>query len=110
MPEDLKEKETFYDLIYEDRLAQVKAAFPDFTVEDASDEIHEERVSVSGPDERFDEYLLWLLRTGLARASFWIGLTIRCPKGPAQERLRKVFDRFEAEKKAKENPGTLKGP
>lgn len=111
MLDELKKKEEFCDLIYESCLNEVKAAFPDFTVEDASDEIHEERVNVRGPEEKFDEYLLWLIRTGLAQVSFWVQLTIRAPeKGPALDRLKRLFDQVQAEKKSKENPGAPKGP
>lgn len=66
-----------YDLIYGDKKAEelVRQKFPSAKIEDASDEVHTDRFSIqTDGDEIPDEYIEFMLKTGLYRLSLNIGL------------------------------------
>jgi len=48
----------------------LKKEFPNAQIEDASDDVHEYRFSITMPDEKRDEYNKFVLKTGLVIFSF----------------------------------------
>ena len=67
-----------YDLLYAAPKHQdtIRSAFPHAMIEDASDDVHNERFSVELPEEERKDYEFLLWQTGLAGASLSIGLAL----------------------------------
>lgn len=67
-----------YDCIYDEQfLGDVRKAFPQAIIEDASDSIHEGRFSVRIPDYNAHDWFKWLLQNGVHRVSLTFELTLR---------------------------------
>lgn len=59
------------DLIYcNEARTEVLERFPHAKIEDASDDIHDERISVTLPDEEKDVYFKWIIKNG------WHGVSL----------------------------------
>ena len=66
-----------HDLVYDNRAwDDIKARFPQATKQNASDEIHEDRISVDIPEVPKRDWYQFLLQKGWAGVSLWFGLDI----------------------------------
>jgi len=64
------------DLIYDaDAAAAVKARFPEAKIDDASDEVHESRISVEVNATK-DEYMRWAVIEGIGAVSMAVQLML----------------------------------
>ena len=90
-----------YDLIYGDKKAEelVRQEFPSAKIEDASDEVHTDRFSIqTDGDEMSDEYIEFMLKTGLYRLSLNIGLANAGVNQQLKDRIIKIASKLKNKK------------
>lgn len=89
------------DLIYAEdgAIPVLKAKYPTAVFDDASDMVHEERFSITIPDEEFDqrEYYRFLIAEGLALVSLNLQLALKIA-GDQHDLLMEVVDTMSKEK------------
>lgn len=79
------------DLIYDATAREeVQRRFPASVIEDASDMIHDSRISVTLPDDRKDEYLRWVVMSGWGLAS--LGIRVMFYDKENREKVKKWLD------------------
>lgn len=63
-----------HDLIYDGLLRQneLKKIFPDSKLEDASDNIHQERIAITIKDINEEEYIKKVIEEGFGLTSLWL--------------------------------------
>lgn len=68
------------DLIYDNKAwSEIHKAVPEATLEDASDDIHTDRIQVTIPDESRDVYFKAAIRTGYCDVSLGFQIMVRQP-------------------------------
>ena len=76
------------DLIYDEAAwEEVQTRFPEAVIRDASDMIHDSRISIELPDNRRDEYLGWVILAGWGRLS--LGIQIMLYDSEGREKIKK---------------------
>ena len=81
--------------IYDEIMGIVKGAYPDATIEDASDEIHSYRFSVDTTDEvGIDEWLRFVMKEKLAGISLHLEVQMRDAEG--NKKIRSILEEQKA--------------
>lgn len=79
------------DLIYHDACQKdLKEAFPDAVIEDASDGTHENMISIEIPDKEEDAYLRWMIKNKFAGVSFKINLMLY--EKESREKIKQILN------------------
>jgi len=89
-----------YDLIYADKKAEeiIKKQFPNAKTKDASDYIHTERFEITMDGDMPDEYIEFMLRSGLFELSLNIGLALTGINKKAKDRIMGIAGKLKKEK------------